>query len=163
MFVLSFFGSFFPLTTHTCTVYVKKNATNATRRHLKTWCQERRFSPTMCGTLSWPRCSMPSLVKCRNSRIATLFAVKMRRIQQIAARLAKILVRLTKSAAMLYSGTSRTNPEETLKSAACSLIRLWHTNFTNCCILFEVYSICTCIKLDMYFLCTCMCILCHFM
>ena len=36
------------------------------------------------------------------------------------------------------SGASRTNPEANHKSAAHCLIRMRRTNFTNCCILFDV-------------------------
>ena len=47
-----------------------------------------------------------------------LFAVKMRRLRRIVARLAKIVVRLAKSGGILYPGASRTNPEANHKSVA---------------------------------------------
>ena len=63
-----------------------------------------------------PQCAV--LKKRRNPWIVALFAVKMRRVRRIAARLAKI-----------------TNH----KSVARVLIKKRCTDFTNCCILFDVY------------------------
>ena len=63
------------------------------------------------------------------------FALKMRRVRQIAARLANIVARWEKSAAISYPGASRTNHE----SGAQFLIKKRHTNLTNCCFLFDVY------------------------
>ena len=64
------------------------------------------------------RAAVCRLVKRRNPWIVALFAVKMRRVRRIAARLAKI-----------------TNH----KSVARVLIKKRCTDFTNCCILFDVY------------------------
>ena len=63
--------------------------------------------------------------------IAAPFAVKMQHVRRIAARLAN-------SATILYPGTSPTNH----KSAVQFLIKKWRTNFTNCCILFDMYCMC---------------------
>ena len=58
-------------------------------------------------------------------------------IFQIVARLPKIVACSAKSAAILYPGTSCTNH----KSVVHFLIKKWHTNFTNGCILFDAYRI----------------------
>ena len=78
------------------------------------------------------------LVKCRNPRIEAPFAVKMQRVCRIAARLAKIAAHSAKSTAIPYPDASHTNH----KSAARFLIKKQRTNFTNCCILFDVYLTC---------------------
>ena len=76
------------------------------------------------------RAAVRRLVKHRNPWIVAPFAVKMRRIRQIAAHSAK-------SVAISYPDASCTNH----KSVARFLIKERHTNFANC-ILFDVYRTC---------------------
>ena len=92
---------------YTYIVYVKKNATNVPRRHLKTWWQVRRLSPTKSAALWCPCRSAPSCKAPRNPWIAAPFAVKMWRVRRIVAHFEKISARLEKSAAILYPGTYR--------------------------------------------------------
>ena len=75
------------------------------------------------------------LVKCRNSRIAAPFAVKMQHIHRIA-------VCLSKSAAIPYFGTSRANPETNHKSVTRFLTKERRTNLTNCFIFTHTVRTC---------------------
>ena len=63
-------------------IYVKKNPTNTSQRHLKTWRHVCRFSPKPKALHFDGSATVRRLVKRRNSRIVVPFAVKMRRIWQ---------------------------------------------------------------------------------
>ena len=126
-------------------VRVKKNATNMSRWHLKTWRHVHRFFPPKAlhfdGSVA-----VRHLVKHRNSMIVAPFAVKMRRVRRIVARLAKIAARLAKSAAIPYPAASRTNHK---KCTAISYKKR-HTNFTNCCKFYKFFLTCTVCTMYIY-------------
>ena len=115
--------------------YVKKNVTNVPQRHLKTWHHVCRFSSTMCAAPLWLRRSALSC-KALQSKNCDAFCCENAARSPNCDTFGKNRGEFGKMHCNPYS---RTNPEANHKSAACVLIKKRCTNFTNCCILFDVY------------------------
>ena len=118
------------------TVHVKKDATNVPQWHRLARCTVRRAPCAALSLLcapyfdaileSVPSCKAPQFLDCG------AFPVKMWHLLPNCGTFGK------KHRNTIFH-TRRTNPEANNKSVARFLIKTWHKNVTNCCILFDVY------------------------